>query len=533
MNQQQESIMSPELIHRILLAGPDDFASLQRSSGRHRKLLPAFGNWRQGIMFAKTQQTDPGFVLKRAYHDSVLERVQKLQTYLPIWEMLLELHNSIRTLIPNRTDLHEILIDQRTLPDFSTEDDDDDTDGEEMMLSWIREAALALEQLESPEQAISTKEWISKSSSRMTSAAASAETTTTSSSGDKGRNGQRSFLISSIQYLIDKASICKEEMSDFYLTRVVAPKLYSSGDGLEMERTHFGKRFGRDSPPPNTRKWISNILDTYLGDSSDDQQSSKKRDELRRNPQARQDLITTGWIEAVLFHQTTGPTILPEIFHMDMNAIHTIRSVTKIAAAGCALGLQSCQTAKCNDPGVLMKSEARGESLVKVLSNRSGHSSIEEYEQSVQDVLINLSQSLLSSDDHLISNEDLETLRGRVRSVLRGEDTVLKLLDKRVQTIFCELGVDRGHNNEVCVPPMEMRTGRGSNPSSLKSVDDDYLGKELSPFLIKARQKFTERGLAFYASDLAKASLLAIKVSKLAYLLYGDQFLDEMILDHL
>ena len=56
---------------------------------------------------------------------------------------------------------------------------------------------------------------------------------------------------------------------------------------------------------------------------------------------------------------------------------------------------------------------------------------------------------------------------------------------------------------------------------------------EDSIFVSKSRRNFQQRGLAFYASQLAAATELATKVANLAWELYGDEFLDAMILEAL
>jgi hypothetical protein len=471
--------MNPQLVHQILLAGPLDFDSLRSGSGSPNRKLPSFPAYIEELFNRDTH--NPEFVLKRAYHDSVLEGVSKADKFKAIWEMLLDLHKSIRSLVPNRTDLHSILKDERELPS----DEKNAMD----MLPWIREAAQALAQLESPEQATTTRAWIELDATTTT-------TTTTTTRSER----PMSFLIASIQYLIDKTSVCQEEKDDFYLTQVVAPELYSSGKGLALERQYFAHRFGHN--PSATHAWIG----TRISNSGDD------RDVTRNNARSRQNLITQGWIEDVIF-QKYRQTTVPEIFLLDVKAIRSIRSTTRRAAAGCALGLHACQAARCN-PDILLKEESRGIPLVEVLDNQHGHTSIEQYEQSVEDAVVALTQSW---SENPIQNEQLETLRGQTRSVLRGEDPVLRLLDDRMQRLFCELGVDGMED----APIEAMRTGLGGSHASPQE----------SPFVAKARRKFAERGLAFYASDLAEASELATKVSKLAYLLYGEQFLDQMILN--
>ena len=70
---------------------------------------------------------------------------------------------------------------------------------------------------------------------------------------------------------------------------------------------------------------------------------------------------------------------------------------------------------------------------------------------------------------------------------------------------------------------VEMRSGRGDSPRSR-----DAAGRA---FLAAAKSAFCQRGLSFYASDLANVSYLAKKVADLAWKVYGEPLLDKMIID--
>jgi hypothetical protein len=212
--------------------------------------------------------------------------------------------------------------------------------------------------------------------------------------------------------------------------------------------------------------------------------------------------------------QKNGPTVLPEIFFLDVPTLQSIRNTTRTAASGCALGWHASQAAKCN-PEVLLQEESKGSPLVKAMQNRQ-HNSIQDYEQSVEDAVVSLAQSWKGSP----LDEEVETLRGQTCAVLRGKDAVMQLLDDRTRKLFVELAVDDDDSN---APLPALRSGR--QPTDSK--------KEDSPYSSKARLRFRERGLGFYASELAHASELATKVANLAYALYAEEFLDQMILEAL
>jgi hypothetical protein len=113
---------------------------------------------------------------------------------------------------------------------------------------------------------------------------------------------------------------------------------------------------------------------------------------------------------------------------------------------------------------------------------------------------------------------------------LRGEDPVLKLLNGRMKECFGQLVVK--------LRPETAASSANVVPAALKSgrpmvVDGTAAPVEQrsDPFLKEAHQLFCSRGLAFYASDLAQAAKQAAQVIELAWKLYGDVFLDRIILD--
>jgi hypothetical protein len=351
------------------------------------------------------------------------------------------------------------------------------------MLPWIIQAAQALAQLESEARVETTRTWIQQT-----------EEKTTASDDDS----PYSFLICSLFFLIDKTEVCAQEKQDFYLSQVVAPRLYTTGEGYSIERRALHERFGVN--PPITRDWIRSLV------------TEENKESLRTIPKERRDLIHRGWIDNILF-QKQKQTVIPEIFLLDVRTLQSIRSTTRTAAAGCALGLHACKAAKCN-PDLLLKDESKGATLVDAMRNRR-HSSAEEYEQSVEDAVVSLARNW---KDAPLDPQDDDTLRGQTRSVLRGQDAVMQLLDDRMRKLFNELSADS------CEHPVPvMRSGLRQAPSAPKE----------STFVSMARLKFRERGLAFYAVDLAHAAELAAKVSNLSYVLYGEAFLDHMILEAL
>lgn len=429
----------------------------------------SFEEFRQNVLHT----SDPVSAVKRAYHDHMMRQVEAAETLQPLHKFLItELHTSIRALITKD------VFQQK----FHLTDDNTFSDDPAQFLPYVNEAAQALSALESPSRAETTTAWMH----------------TVADMPDVEKDV--SFVTLSLLFLMDKTEICSLEKTDFYVTNVVAPRICSSGEGKSMERQFFHERFG--SQPPITRDWIKSLVQEL---------SQDERDQLRNLSTARSHLIQKGWIETILF-QDKASTVLPEIFAWDLPNLESIRNTTRTAASGCALGWHASRAAKC-DPDVILQEESKGAPLVKAMQNRN-HRSIQDYELSVEDAVVSLARSCKGGP-----LEDNDTLRGQTRAVLQGQDAVMKLLDDRMRQLFVELSID---STETPLPVL--RTGQRT-ASGLSNE------QELSPFVAKARTRFKERGLAFYALELAEATELATKVAVLAYALYAQEFLDQMILD--
>jgi len=308
------------------------------------------------------------------------------------------------------------------------------------------------------------------------------------------------FMIVSIFYLIDKAERCSQDNQDFYLTEVLAPRIRNTKEGLVMERKTFHSKF--DDGVPISKKWVKGLVDSS---TCEDLQSSQKH---------RRNLIKRGWIDDILF-QREKQVVLPEVFFMDLPHLQAIRNTTRIAAAGCALGYFACIAAKV-DPEIVLQDGDKGVALVQVMNNKF-HTCMESYEQSVEDCVVSLAKEWAASGTS-IGSQALETLKSQTRSVLKGQSPVIKLLDNRMRDIVSHMVI---HEFEI---PKTLQTGNVE--SSLSKPKDSFL-------VTKAKKVFQERGLAFYAVELALATELASKVANLACDLYMEEILDPLILGSL
>jgi len=125
-----------------------------------------------------------------------------------------------------------------------------------------------------------------------------------------------------------------------------------------------------------------------------------------------------------------------------------------------------------------------------------------------------------------LGSEEEKILSSRTPAVMKGDDPVIKLLDNRMRLVFCEMMSWTPDDRDRM--PTRMSTGRQLR---VQGSDDGHSAKTISSqFQAAAKEKFMHRGFAFYATELAEASLTATKVINLAFVVYGETLLDPVFL---
>jgi len=492
----------------------------------------------------------------------------------PLLRLLIELHEKIRALVPNRKDLHCILNEEYNIDELSNS---------MMFLPWIIEAGKALSILESKFQSETTETWIDlantinakhqrseqKMTEKMLEAEAEAEATPAliSSSQD-----ELSFLICSLLYLMEKTGRTQKEKDAFYFEHVIIPYLCDNKDnnnsnsnnngskGFQIERNAMQNKC--HSYLPITRKWIQNrMMMTTNNITECHSKKDAKKDAFLINHdecyQARRLFIIKGWIESILFEEKNEIPI-PEIFYLDVNRIRSIRNMTRLAVTGCALGLHAANLLTSNrddnssnnaHDNFLLNDKLSSERLVQALRGSGGNNNnniqqLEEhqfsqssYEECIEDTMVGIAQEWAEeTTSSIITGDIIATLREMTKKVLRGQDPVIQLLNNRMKSIFLELALDENELLLLSSPttiaaPYKMQSGRqkrieGNSSSTTTTPTKEEELTDHPVFVKNAEQVFCSRGLALFATDLAHALLLSVKVPLLACDLY-----DKMIVD--
>lgn len=251
-------------------------------------------------------------------------------TFAPLKSILLEIHNLLRSLIPNRKDLHHsILNDQELINDTILFDTSFDH-----VCQYIKKVSDALIMLESEYRSETTKEWRDlilnhvmihwKGEDDMNSAnddkvsivsnhsnSDNTATTTASTSIVKFTMSPKVFALASTTYLHYKAELCQSETADFQLAHILAPKIHTFGPkylyrifcqkfGIENSLADNDNNVDGDvdvetlkEKLPNTKFWIEEMIQNT---------TSLTREELMSSIEKRGYVISqTGWVDNVLF----------------------------------------------------------------------------------------------------------------------------------------------------------------------------------------------------------------------------------------
>lgn len=484
------------LVHRVLLTDPTDFPSLTMSG--HPALLDtppyeAFVNSMEKSDEGPDIAINVNAMVKGAFRDKVCESITRNQNWAEGIDLLCELHMFIRKLVPSRPDLHTILDDNEARQATKLEN----------IKPILIKAATALQSLESPARSETTGDWVSFFSQR-------------DCLKDEFSEETIRIVVNGILYLLFKTELCDSDKQNYFLWAVWAPALLNEGPFLEREA--FVKEYGSmdsHSIAPETRDWIDSLVR---------KESIAEISALQSSKVLRWNLVRTGWIEEILFRSADSSSLrLPEILWRDAGRLQGVRHVTRMAAAGSALALIACQAAE--EPAESLLDSEKDETSVlhrrrKVLVQAMAEhfKSPMNYEQDIGLAVAEIAK-VWKPD---LNMRQVESIVHRTKGVLKAEDPVIQLLDDRMRDCFRELVVKVP--SEAPLIPSHLQSGTMSAKSHPLPTDKHT-------FISKASILFKTQGLTFYASDLSNAARLASRVIDLALKLYGDEFVDRMILE--
>lgn len=507
------------LVHKILLTDPADFSSLswnevdaQQPNVSPKDFIMASLSQEQDSATGTIQLTTEYMPMriaesmKLAFFNQMAQQM-KDGTYDSVRDMLSELLTKMRSLLPNREDLHSHLKEEEVSLTSSTRD---------ILRCLVRCGYLLSNYLESAARAPSTVELIDCLEAFLSRPLR----------GDKNGmipydiESEELFAVLSIAYMIHKTELCQVDISNYKLSQA-APLLHLVGNEYEVK--HFKKLIGMDYSSttsveelkhiiPSTWRWVKMLRSSF--------DSSGENLTCHSNFDQKMDIVKgQGFVDCILF--TRRQLILPEVLSLDVESISQIRSEARLSVSASALALHACSIAKVVGTAIpSSEADDARQRLSSVL--RKKHFDQDQLESEVTDAIGNLTKALAERD---LNEDESSTLRNRALAVLNGDDPVLKLLDNRVRSFFrfaCKWKPD----NSCTTVPLEMKTGR----SVLK--EGDTAPAEISTkqeFILAAEKEVLRLGFAYFGSDLIKAGNQARGIIALACKNYGRDILSRLL----
>lgn len=440
--------------------------------------------------------------MKLAFFNGVAQEMST-ENYFPVRELLKALHDKMRTLLPNRQDLHSHINDEAIGYSSCTSD---------VIQVLIRSGYLLANYLESPTRAETTRELITCLEAFNGRFRDSEDNTPLAI--PYGLETEHIFVVASIAFVLQKAELCQLDVSNYKFAQL-APYIHQVGH--EYERDHFTKTYGDFTAVsnirelrqmlPSTNAWIKETLG--LSDSTDNITLQSSLDQ-------KLDFIKgRGFVDGILF--TKNELALPEVFSLDVESINNIRNTARCCVIASALSLHACNIIGSSVVNKTEDNVLHGNILTSVLTKK--HFSRDQLES---EVIASLTSFTAALAEKRLSDVECETLKNHALAVLRGSDPVLKLLDNRVRSYFRFACRWTPADKSVGIStPVEMKTGRNLT-STNHNPRDSGITSSKAEFSLAANKEANRLGFGFVTSDLNEAGNRARLIISLACSNYKD-----------
>lgn len=499
-----ELLSNVVLVHKILLTDSEDFNKLSWN-GTNAQTPDITVDEFMSFFLPQSSDSDDGDVMdislriaqnmKQAFVHQVTQQMDQ-GNFDPIRALLQELHDKMRSLLPNRKDLHAHINDDEVEASSSVTD---------VMHIAMRSGHLLANYLESPARNPSSHELIQ-----------SLEAFGNSLDGAVPHRIQSAhlFAVASVAFLLHKTELCQLDISNYKLAQC-APLLHHVGH--EYERKHFQMTYGELSGVstealqamlPSTWKWMQDARSLFDSEQLTPQSSLEQKMDFVKG---------RGFVDGILF--TKSQLSLPEMFALDVESINRIRNEARCCVIASALVLHACNISKTGS-SILSSSFIPDElqSARDVLSSalRKRHLEQEALEKDVNDAAETLTKALLERD---LTSGERSILKNHVTAILQGSDPVLKLLDNRVQSFFrfaCKWKPNSSSST------MHMKTGRSVLNGEETGIRNHGIPSTKKAFTLAAKKESSRLGFAFVCSELSEAGSDARAVISLACDNFGD-----------
>eukprot|EP00984_Skeletonema_dohrnii_P024440 scaffold13554_cov68-Skeletonema_dohrnii-CCMP3373.AAC.2 len=235
----EEIAKNRNLIHRVLVTDAADFDKLSWDGvNSHSPEISPDQFMSTFLPATNSEQNNPADLpmriatnMKLAYFNGVAQEMST-ENYVPVQGLLKELHDKMRTLLPNRQDLHSHINDDDIGYSSCTAD---------IIRVLIRSGYLLANYLEAPSRAESTRELLG-----------CLEAFNSRNRDGDGDNApltipyefetENLFAVASIAFILQKVELCQMDVSNYKFAHHLAPFIHQVGH--EYERSHFRKTHG-------------------------------------------------------------------------------------------------------------------------------------------------------------------------------------------------------------------------------------------------------------------------------------------------
>jgi hypothetical protein len=517
---QMTDILPPELtsnvqlVHRILLTDSRDFEKLSWDGSDAQMPDATVEEFMQLFLpqSARSQESqEPHTVMdvsvrvaqsmKLAFFNNIAMEMEQ-GNLDPIRGLMVELHDKMRSLLPNRQELHSHVDDDQVARVSSVSD---------VVRLLIRCGNLLSRYLESPARSHSTRELLQI-----------LERFNNQDSCERvvpfGIESDHLFAVASVGFILHKAELCQMDISNYKLA-CAAPLLHHVGH--EYERRQFQQTFGEiESASVESLQTMLPATWTWMNETRELGESEGVT--AQTCLEIKMDLVKSrGFVDGVLF--TKSQLSLPELFALDVENISHIRNEARCCVIASALVLHACKTSKA--PTSILSSDFIPE---EVSLAKDELSSVLRKVHRQQDLL---EASIIHATEDLakaLANRELETyerecLKNHVLAVLQGNDPVLKLLDNRVRSFFsfaCKW--KSGSNGPLTTAQPSMKAGQSILKGDETGIQNNGIPSTKIEFSLAAQKEATRLGFAFFKSELVDAGDTSRRIISLACRIYGD-----------
>jgi len=492
-------LSNSQLVHNLILMDSEDFEKLAFGTENcPLKSAEEFMTKFQGLdkSFKKdTKVTETKIVktvsetVEKAFFDSVTERwVRSDNDMEGVKQLMITLISKMRKLIPSRKDLHQYFTEDQVANCKSADD---------VLSMLLNTSNVMAKSLESQQRSVSTIEWYNVASTWY------------------GRRHEdiplpfhfkclKSFLIASLAFLVKKVDLCQSDIVNYQLLQV-APLIRARGNEYELQK--FKARYGNLNAMELSDKLSSTW--TWL---------KRMKTALIASPHNMCDALKEGFVDQILF--ATDATEIPEILRLDMNQIHHLRSRAQKTVISSSLILHAC----------------------KIINTRMTNSISPEAKYYKNEVLTLLDQNLPYETLHMkildatsmfakvmygkpLEPVMIKTLENSTHSVLKGNDPVFSLMDRRMRCVFKCASKFSPKGNGVNPHPISMRTGRQEQSDDVQKKIN-VIKVEFSNLISKEAKKL---GFNVFEDELVQATYESYKIISHCVNLYGDVIFKPMV----